>query len=246
MAQTTQIEKSGPMSEVEARRITDQINQKSNELWPLLKEASDRHAWAALGYKNWRDYAVAEFAVSQSHAYRLLDQATVVTAIREAANSPVGEISERAAREIKPKLAKVVREIKEKVASGADPVKTTYEVIEATRVESKPVSKIMPRPVPVAKPAKDAPTIESLQAENAALREELHEARHVASDFAKEIESFESASGDVKAAAKELTTLKGQLETVQSQRDQWMTTCSELRKEVTGLRKKLDRMEKSK
>lgn len=91
-----------------------------------------------------------------------------------------------------------------------------------------------------------APTIESLQAENATLREELHEARHVASDFAKEIESFESASGDVKAAAKELTALKGQLETVSSQRDQWMTTCSELRKEVTGLRKKLERMEKAK
>jgi DNA repair exonuclease SbcCD ATPase subunit len=237
MTQAITKTQSSPMSKIEARQITDQINQKSNELWALLKEASDRHAWSALGYKNWRDYATAEFDVSQSYAYRLLDQATVITAIQEAANSPtgenspIGEISELAARQIKPKLAKVVEEIKSKVAKGADPVKTTYEVIEATRVESKPA----PKPT---KPAKNAPTIESLQAEVEALRGDLTEAHDIARDLAHQLESYETASGDVKAAAKELTTLKGMLYTVETQRDSYMTKCNEMVKSVNYWKRK--------
>lgn len=237
--------KSSPMSHTEARQITDQINQKSNELWSLLKEAHERNAWEALGYKNWRDYAIAEFNVSQSHAYRLLDQATVITAIQEAASSPMGEnhapveISERTAREIKPKLAKVVDEIKIKVEKGADPVKTTYEVIEATRVESKTkqIEPAKPAPKPC-NPAKNAPTIEQLQAEVESLRGELKEAHDIARDLAHQLESYESASGDVKAAAKELTTLKGMLHTVETQRDSYMTKCNEMVKSVNYWKRK--------
>lgn len=126
-----------PLSKSQARKITDQINAKSGELWALLKEANDRQAWSALGYKSWRDYAVSEFRVSQSRAYQLLDQAGVVTAIQEAANSTMVEISERAAREIKPVIKEVTKEIKAKVAAGGEPIKTTYAVIEAKREELK-------------------------------------------------------------------------------------------------------------
>lgn len=58
----------------EARHLTDAIKSSAERLWSLLMEAHDRKAWAALGYTTWRDYAMTEFGMSQSHAYRLLDQ----------------------------------------------------------------------------------------------------------------------------------------------------------------------------
>lgn len=231
----------------QARKLTDQINAKSGELWSLLKEASDRQAWAALGYKSWRDYAVAEFSVSQSRAYQLLDQAGVVTAIQEAANSTMVEISERAAREIKPAIREVTKEISGKVAAGADPVTTTYEVIEAKRAElrpapeapSKQVEKTEPVATKAAKPKKGEPTIESLLEENQRLRDELHEARHVAEELAHDLESYTAIGEGEEAVAKELKRLKGMLRTVEATRDQWMTTAGELRKEVKSLQRKL-------
>ena len=172
---------SEPMTEPEARQITDRINDASSKLWSLLSEAHERKAWAALGYANWRDYAVAEFNVSQSRAYQLLDHAKVIGAIKEAANSTNVEISEFAAREIKPKLSKVVEKIKAKVQGGEDPAKATYEVIEATRVESKKAaSKVVPRPIP-AEPADEdddhdrelADLADELQRENLSLQAQI-------------------------------------------------------------------------
>ena len=155
------------LTKAQARAITDKINAASTQLHSLLTEAHDRKAWKALGYSSWRDYATAEFSISQSRAYQLLDQARVVTAVREAANSTMVEISERQAREIKPVVKEVAAEIRGKVESGADPIQTTYAVIEAKRTEVKS------EPAKPSKPAKAAPTVESLLAENATLREAL-------------------------------------------------------------------------
>lgn len=225
------------MDKDEARRLTDQINAKSSDLWALLKDANERKAWAALGYKSWRDYAVKEFKVSQSRAYQLLDQSGVVTAIQEAANSTMVEISERAAREIKPFVKEVAKEIKNKVAKGADPVTTTYEVIEAKRVEKKP-SKILPRPPVVEKPKEDARVVE--------LTERLHEAEDNARELAESLEAYTKAEEGVEAAAKEIKRLQGQLRVVESQRDQYMTKCSELVKTVKALERKIAKLESGK
>ena len=230
------------MTKKQARRLTDRINEASGQLWSLLQKAHDLRAWEALGYQSWRDYAVAEFSVSQSRAYQLLDQAGVVTAIQEAANSTMVEISERAAREIKPALAAVTAEIKAKVAAGADPVTTTYEVIEAKRSEIRPApeapAKPEPKPEVQVKPKKGEPTIESLQAENAQLREALAEARDNARELAAMVESYDAVTQGEHVAAKEMTKLRAQLRTVEATRDQWMTTAGELRKEVKALQRK--------
>lgn len=217
----------------QARDLTDRINATSGELWTLLKEANERRAWAALGYKNWRDYAVAEFNISQSRAYQLLDQAKVVTIIREAANSTNVEISEAAARDLKPVVKEVASEIKAKVQAGADPVVTTYEVIEAKRIERRE-----PAEKPSAKPKKSEPTIESLLAENATLRDQVRTLQDNNRELASLLESYDSASEGEAAAAKALEKVKAQLRTVEATRDQWMTTAGELRREVKALRRK--------
>ena len=166
----------------EARDLTTRINAASGELLALLKEAHDRQAWTALGYSSWREYTAAEFNMSRSYAYRLLDQAQVLAELQEAVSpmgdtsaSPKVEISERQARAIKPILPAVVEEIREKVAAGADPVTTTYAVIEAKRAEAKP-STVVEISTLAEKAGNDdhdgpdlAELVDELQAENARL-----------------------------------------------------------------------------
>jgi hypothetical protein len=83
-------------------------------------------------------YCRDKWQIGKTHAYQLINQSVVAASIGEAAGlSANADISEFAAREIKPHLAAVTEEIRTKVEAGADPVKTTYEVIEAKRAEIK-------------------------------------------------------------------------------------------------------------
>lgn len=123
------------LTRVEARALTDEIRFTTEKLYALLLRAYEGQAWVALGYDSWRDYAMSEFQMSQSQAYRLLDQARVIEAIEAASTrdevehvdverigpsfakrsfSPMGEKdqllstplpSEREARELAPLLA---------------------------------------------------------------------------------------------------------------------------------------------
>lgn len=129
------------------------------------------------------------------------------------------------------KVAKKSPELARKVAHG----EVSLPKAAKSLAPSKPAAKPEPKP----KPKKGEPTIESLLAENAALKEELHEARDVARNLAHELESYETVSAGEKAAAKELTRLKGLLATVEATRDQWMTTANTLKGEVKALQRKL-------
>jgi len=118
----------------EAVRLTQRIRDAAQEVWQLLVESYERQAWAVLGYSSWREYATTEFDIGQSHAYRLLDQARVVTALEEAVGgvSPMGEISERDARRIKPHLAAVTDELQERTA-GLEPEQVKEVLREVIR-----------------------------------------------------------------------------------------------------------------
>lgn len=85
----------------EARQLTAEIKGAAERIYSLLLRANEGRAWSALGYGSWRDYAMAEFGMSQSYAYRLLDQARVVRDIEAASVSPIGELpNESQAREL--------------------------------------------------------------------------------------------------------------------------------------------------
>jgi hypothetical protein len=105
------------LTAAEARKLTDDIKASVERVWALLLEAHDRKAWAALGYGSWREYAMAEFGMSQSYAYRMLDQGRVIREIEAAAGSPIGEISEYEARDLKPHLKLVADRVREEVAN---------------------------------------------------------------------------------------------------------------------------------
>ena len=90
-----------PLTPHEARGLTDRIRQAADHTCTLLLRAHEGLAWKALGYLSWRDYATAEFALSQSRVYQLLNQARVIREIDAVGDSTVVEIpSERQAREL--------------------------------------------------------------------------------------------------------------------------------------------------
>lgn len=82
-----------------------------------------------------------------------------------------------------------------------------------------------------------ATELDSLQAENTALRDEVNQLRDNARQLAAMVESYDSVTAGEETAAKEMARLRGLLQTVECTRDQWMTTCGELRKEVKALRR---------
>lgn len=125
-----------PLTPLEARELTDRIRGAAVQLHDLLLEAYARGAWSALGYTSWREYATQELSISQSRAYRLLDQASVIAAIAEASGSEisqVGKISALAASEIKDVLPDVTAAIQEKVAAGAEPTEAVREAVTEAR-----------------------------------------------------------------------------------------------------------------
>ncbi len=119
----------------EAVALTHRIRLAVDKVWALLLEAHDRKAWKALKYPTWEAYIKAEFQIGRAHAYRLLDQGRVISAIEEATGnlSPVGDISERDARDVKDQLPAVTQEIKARVEHGEEPQKAATDVIAETR-----------------------------------------------------------------------------------------------------------------
>lgn len=106
------------MTRDEARALTDRIRDAVEATWALLLEAHEQRAWAALGYGTWAEYVSAEFNMSRNYSYRLLNQGQVIRSIEESTGGvlPMGNISERAARDIKPHLDDVTAEIEERIA----------------------------------------------------------------------------------------------------------------------------------
>jgi hypothetical protein len=133
----------------EARALTSEIQQSAERTHALLLRAHEGEAWVALGYASWRDYATAEFNMSQSRAYQLLDQARVVRAIESASDSTNVELpNEGQARELvrvpEPDRAAVWRETVQRTGGlpTAAAVRETYaartaEVIDAELVDAE-------------------------------------------------------------------------------------------------------------
>jgi hypothetical protein len=125
----------------EARALTEEIRGAADRLWELLYRAWEGRAFEALGYQRWEDYVGTEFSFGKSHAYRLLDQGKVAHALREAAGldpqSPIGDWSELATREVKPVLPALLDSVREKVADGVPPEQAVQEAVQEKREERR-------------------------------------------------------------------------------------------------------------
>lgn len=103
----------------EAKELTEHIRATADMLYVLIARAHAGKAWLALGYESFKEYVGAEFNISRSRAYQLLDQARVVEAI--AAAAPEGteiNITEADARDVKSALDELVPAIQERLAEA--------------------------------------------------------------------------------------------------------------------------------
>jgi hypothetical protein len=94
------------------------------------------------------------------------------------------------------------------------------------------------------KPAKNAPTIESLQAENEALRDELDEALDNCRTLADGLTAYEKASEGVEAAAAEIKLLNDKLRVAYSRCDTMMVTDGELKKQIASQTRQISALNK--
>lgn len=124
----------------EAQSLTDNIKSTANLLYLLLNKAYKGRAWIALGHKNFEEYVRAEFSISRSRAYQLLNQAKVIEEIESVA--PKGtkvEISEASARELRLVVDELTDKIKE-ATTDLDPEEAEaviQEIVSETRKDVK-------------------------------------------------------------------------------------------------------------
>lgn len=125
-----------PLTTDQARKLTESIRNASEVLWVLIAQAHAGKAWQALGYETWEGYVKAEFDMSRSRSYQILDQARVIAAIEAAV--PEGtriQMSEAAARDLKGVLDEVVPSIRERT-DGLEASEATIvlgEIVEEQR-----------------------------------------------------------------------------------------------------------------
>jgi hypothetical protein len=135
-----------PLTEAEARRLTDEIRDTGEQLGDLLSEAHDRRAWESLGYVNFAEYALAEFGMGKANAYKILAQETVSRELEEATGVSRARlpVSARQATELAPKLVNVVRAAKRAVKEHPDepPEKVVGEVLKRA---ARPATKRQPK-----------------------------------------------------------------------------------------------------
>lgn len=119
------------LSKDAARKLTDEIKQDAQALSDKLVQAYDGRAWAALGYSSWREYAAAEFDMSQSRAYQLLDMSRVMRALEAASSTNV----ERPRNEAQ---ARALAPLKDEPDKLAEAWKSTLE-----RTNGKPTARAL-------------------------------------------------------------------------------------------------------
>ncbi|MGW3185481.1 hypothetical protein ACWDD9_40045 [Kitasatospora sp. NPDC001119] len=126
----------GPASQAEARRLTGELRDAIEEvrsavlvLAARVRAAHQARVWTALGYSGWAAYASAEFGVSRSTAYRLLDLAAAAEAIEDVVARQTGpELSHawdtglvlpvRAVVDLKGRIAELTDLIAERLADA--------------------------------------------------------------------------------------------------------------------------------
>lgn len=122
-----------PMTKAEAKRVTKAIQQTADDLWHLLRQAHEGHAWTVLGYGSWDEYVRSEFNMTRRNANLLVAQGEVIAAIEAAL--PVGSalptpapVSARQAAELK-REPDGVAQVAAAVRLGAPPARAVQDVL---------------------------------------------------------------------------------------------------------------------
>jgi hypothetical protein len=125
-----------PVSVAAAKDLTARIRASAEHTWALLSEAHNRLVHFTLGYADWKSYVKTEFGMSEQHSFRMLDHASVVKDIEKVTGSPVGEsVTERAARDIKPRIKQIAETIRERIVDVDED--KLLEIVEQVVIEAR-------------------------------------------------------------------------------------------------------------
>lgn len=221
------------ISKEHAQELTSRIKSAANDLWQLLTEAHERKAHKALGYSTWVEYVKAEFDMSKSRSYQLLDQGRVIKALSDAEKSTMVDVSERDARKIKPHIA----EIKDAVTSGEPIEDAVYRVIDAEKEEEAHSSEDANY-----NPADDE--LEELRESVRILAEEnekLKDGQIIESSEYDE-ESKMDISELISDLRNQIKKLEMELRAVKSSRDHYQRENGEMKKQMAGQRKEIAKL----
>ncbi|MER8103901.1 hypothetical protein [Kitasatospora sp. NPDC094016] len=90
-------EQAGPVDAARARELTEQLRTAIEDvraavllLARRVRSAHRARVWTVLGHPSWSAYALAEFGIGRSTAYRLLDLAAVAEAIEDTVQAELG------------------------------------------------------------------------------------------------------------------------------------------------------------
>ena len=104
-----------------ARDLTDRIRAGVTDVAELLHRAHEGRAWVALGYPSWAEYCKAEFEMSKTRSYQLLDFVEIKQEIEKSTilDSPQNESQTRALKSVPAdKRAEVWKEAVEAAGGG--------------------------------------------------------------------------------------------------------------------------------
>ncbi|MFD9597360.1 hypothetical protein ACFWA9_32045 [Kitasatospora sp. NPDC059973] len=130
-----QQEQAGPVGEARVRELTEQLRTAIEDvraavlvLARRVRAAHRARVWTALGHDSWGAYALAEFGIGRSTAYRLLDLAATAAAIEGAVAAELGAshawdsaalvLPVRAVVDLKGRLAELTDLIAERLADA--------------------------------------------------------------------------------------------------------------------------------
>lgn len=177
------------LTESEARDLTRQIQGFAETTWKLLVKAHEGRAHLALGYGTWEEYVRAEFDLSRSRSYQLIDLGRVVAELDGVSTMvDTDTISEREARAAVPLLSnpslmgEAFDAAEEK--AKAEGRKRTAEDVEEAAEELKPKLE----PVPDDPPKGWAARQQAQRAEDARIAAEKKALDKQRADFKKQID----------------------------------------------------------
>lgn len=176
-----------------------------------------------------------DWAQAQTHGGdRKADQRDRVPLDTVAARAAISGASEKTQKRAD-KVAKADPELAKKVAHGEVSLPAAVEQITGKRPGAKPQIEAPP----VVDSAPDDADRPAALTEADKLRIENQELRERLSDMADDLSTHVVVEAGSAAIDAELKRLQQQLRVTESQRDEYMRTCAELRKEVKALRRRL-------
>ncbi|MGW3044373.1 hypothetical protein ACWC9T_30995 [Kitasatospora sp. NPDC001159] len=176
-------DQAGPVDEARARELTEQLRTAIEDvraavlmLARRVRAAHQAKVWTVLGHPSWPAYALAEFGIGRSTAYRPLDLAAVAEAIETTVQSELGVshawdstdlvLPVRAIVDLKGRTAELTDLIAERLTNAhqdADGAALPAETVDG--IVAAAVAEVRARPDIPAAELETGPTPDSITAE---------------------------------------------------------------------------------